>query len=57
MKYEMTYILTARMTAVVEADSIDLAEEKLYRRDVLDLAQKDIIEESDIDVISVSKRK
>ena len=57
MKYEINYILRANMTAVVEAKSLEEAENKLYGRTVLGLVMADNIEESDIDIISMKERK
>ena len=56
MKYEVNFILRVRMSASVEANSMEEAENKLYGRDVLDIVKTDVIEESDIDIISMKKR-
>lgn len=57
MKYEINFILRARMTTVVEADSLEEAENKLYARDILDIVKTDVLEESDIDINTISKRR
>lgn len=55
-KYDVSFILRVRMSTSVEANSMEEAENKLYGRDVLDIVKSDIIEESDIDIISMKKR-
>lgn len=57
MKYEINFILRARMATLIEADSLEEAENKLYARDVLDIVKTDVLEESDCDIISITKRK
>lgn len=57
MKYEVNYILRATMTAVVEANSLEEAENKLYHKTVLGHVMAYNIEESDIDIISMKERK
>ena len=55
MKYDIVFMLNARMNITVEADSIDEAEQKLLKKDVLEIVANGRVEESDCDIIATVK--
>ena len=54
--YEIKFDLTATALIKVNASSKKEAEEKLLKKDVLDIAAESIILESDIDTISITQK-
>jgi len=54
--YEIKFDLTATACIKVEAESAEEAEKKLLKKDVLEIAAKSNILESDIDTISIIQK-